>query len=187
MQNKEPENLNASESGGHPPKTGKEAFCAYLAVGTFLWVVWNESIALQFILQGLLLTWLALTLTSRYFLRANYPQTFSIHPFTLARYVWVLIVAIFQSGIHAMYITLTGKIQIGVIDIPTDLRNPFHAILVANAITLTPGTVTIEHTQGSFKVVWIECLTDDPQKAGELIKGRFERVFATASSRKEGS
>ncbi len=149
--------------------------------GTVTWAVWNESFAAEHLIKGALLTVLALYITSRYLLKVPYHERFRISPLTVVHYLVVLILAIFQSGIHAMAITLTGQLDVHVIDLPTRVRNPFHGVLIANAITLTPGTVTIDHEAGTFKVVWIERLASDPEQAGELIKGRFERVFARES------
>ena len=163
--------------------TRTASFVAYLLVGTLLWAAWYESVSPHVLLMGALLTWLAIAVTSRDFLKADYPEAFAIRPLTLLRFVGVLILAIFESGIHAIRITLTGRMKLGVMDLPTAIENPFHGVLIANAITLTPGTVTIEHVQGRFKVVWIECLTDDPREAGDLIKGRFERVFLAPARR----
>ncbi len=157
------------------------AMLVVVLAGTLVWAVWNESFSATVLAQGVCLSALALLVTNRYLLKAPYQQVFRISPFTLARYVVVLVVAIFESGIHAIAITLTGRLNVGVIDLPTAIRNPFHGVLVANAITLTPGTVTIDYHDGSFKVIWIECLTADPEAAGELIKGRFERVFLPAA------
>lgn len=167
------------------PATRRATLAAYLLIGTFLWSVWNESLAPHTLVQGVGLTWLAIFLTSRYFLRADYSAVFTVNPLVFIRFVSVLLLAIFQSGMHAIYITLTGRMQLGVMDLPSDVTDPFHGVLIANAITLTPGTVTIEHVQGRYKVVWIECLTDDPREAGEMIKGRFERVFLRPARRKE--
>ncbi len=159
-------------------------FAVCVLVGTLLWAAWNESLAPGMLVQGALVSFSALVITNRFLLKAPYQQVFRLHPFTLFRYVAVLVLAIFQSGIHAMAVTLTGRMDVRVIDLPTRLRNPFHGVLVANAITLTPGTVTVDHTEGRFKVIWIECLTTDPEVAGELIKGRFERVFMPRERRK---
>ena len=150
-----------------------------LLCGTLIWAVWNESWELMTLIQGLAASAMALLTTNRYLLRARYQEVFRISPSTLLRYLAVLIIAIFQSGLHAMYLTIRGRIDVRVMDLPTRITNPFHGVLVANAITLTPGTVTIDHHPGTFKVIWIECLSNDPELAGELIKGRFERVFST--------
>jgi multicomponent Na+:H+ antiporter subunit E len=66
---------------------------------------------------------------------------------------------------------------VGVVNVPTEITDPFQGVLVANAITLTPGTVTIDHREGMFKVIWIDCDTNDPVVAADRIKASFERVF----------
>lgn len=162
-----PEQKNRSLSG----------FLTAWAVCTIVWAIWNESYTVFTLIEGAVLSLLVLQLTNRYLLRARYQDLFRLHPLRLLQYVAVLIVEIFRSGVHAMYVTLSGRVNVGVVDLPTAIRNPFHGVLVANAITLTPGTVTIDYHRGTFKVVWIECLTADPDEAAEMIKGRFERVF----------
>lgn len=169
-------------SGQEPPASSAGGFLVMVVICTVMWAVWNESFTLTMLSQGLILSVLALIITNRYLLKARYQDVFRISPLVLLRYVLVLLVAIFQSGFHAMRLTITGRIDVRVLDLPTDISNPFHGVLVANAITLTPGTVTIDHHAGTFKVICIENPADDPVRAGEIIKGRFERVFADRSS-----
>lgn len=153
----------------------------------FVWVVWKESHSLGTIVEGILLSSLAIFVTSRYLLKARYEEVFRLNPLTALRYVIVLFVEIFRSGVHAMHVTITGRINVGVVDLPTKITDPFRGVLVANAITLTPGTVTIDHKRGTFKVIWIECLTTDPDEAAEMIKGSFERVFEPRPRREKTS
>lgn len=157
-----------------------------LGVLVFVWAVWKESYSLRTILEGLLLSTVAIVVTNRYLLKARYQEMFRLNPLTAARYVMVLLGEIFKSGVHAMYVTLTGRINVGVVDLPSKITDPFRGVLVANAITLTPGTVTIDHKHGTFKVIWIECLTTDPKEAAEMIKGSFERVFEPHSGKPRG-
>ena len=154
---------------------------------TFVWAIWNESYSLRSLLEGFALSLLALFITNRYLLKASYSEVYRLHPFTAIRYVAVLIGEIFRSGVHAMHVTLAGRINVGVVDLPTSITDPFRSVLVANAITLTPGTVTIDQKQGIFKVIWIECLTTDADEAAEMIKGSFERVFAPRSGTRKAS
>ncbi len=157
---------------------------AFLLIGTVFWATWNESVAWSTLLTGLALSALSLSLTSRYLLKAPYETVYRIPVLTALHYIWVLVVAIFESGIHAIYITITGRIQVHIVDLPTDVETPFYGVLIANAITLTPGTVTVDHHQGFYKVIWIETVTDDIQEASEMIKGRFERVFLPGKSKR---
>ncbi len=155
-----------------------------LLVGT--WSIWNESASLQTVLTGTVLSLLALTTTNRFLLKERYQDRFAITPKRALLYIGVLIVEIFKSGIHAIHVTLTGRLNVGVVNVPTDITDPLEGVLVANAITLTPGTVTIDYRPGMFKVIWIDCDTEDPELAGRRIKASFERVFAEAEGHQEG-
>ncbi len=165
---------------------GSWNFLVMVAILTATWCVWNESISLRTVGTGAAFSLLALVVTNRYLLKAPYHQRFALSPGQTLVYVGVLLLEIFRSGVHAIYVTVTGRLNVGVVNIPTEITNPFQGVLVANAITLTPGTVTIDHREGVFKVIWIECETNDPVVAAYRIKGSFERVFLSrAEERRE--
>lgn len=153
------------------------SFTLAVLVLTLVWIVWNESGSVRTIAEGIILGSLALVITNRYLLRGSWHRQYGISPITLLKYVAVLVVEIFRSGVHAIYVTITDRINVGVVDLPTAITDPVIGVLVANAITLTPGTVTIDYDRTRYKVIWIDCVTDDPIEASEIIKGSFERVF----------
>lgn len=161
------------------------SFLIAVAALALVWGVWNESFAYRTIVEGILLGALVLVLTNRFLLRDSYEIRYHIHPLTALRYVGVLVIEIFRSGVHAIFITLTDRINVGVVDLPTSITDPVVGVLVANAITLTPGTVTIDYDTRRFKVIWIDCVTADPEEAGEMIKGSFERVFVQSDPARE--
>lgn len=142
-----------------------------------VWCIWSESFSPQHLIEGAILGSVALIITNRIFLNYSYQNRYRISVFTIIRYMLVLVVEIFRSGYHAIYITVTNKIHVGVVDLPTKITNSLHGVLTASAITLTPGTVTIDYSPGKFKVIWIDCYTTDAQEASEAIKGKFERVL----------
>lgn len=147
-----------------------------------VWAIWNESLSLNTLSTGVALGGLSIFVTNRFLLLQRFQHRYHIGILTALKYVAVLIIEIFRSGIHAIHITLTDRINVGVVDFPSHITDPVIQVLVANAITLTPGTVTIDIDQGYYKVVWIDCVTSDPETAGEMIKGSFERVFRRAAN-----
>lgn len=126
------------------------SFAALVLIGTCVYLLWNESWAWYRWIQGLVLSTIAFGVTNRFLLKHPYQQLFAISPFLLIKYFAVLLLAIFRSGFHAIWITLRGRIDVGVVDIPTAIDNPFYAALVASAITLTPGTVTVDYRPGYY-------------------------------------
>lgn len=148
-----------------------------LAVLVGVWGLWNESFSLRSIIEGGIFAVLSLYITNRFVLRAPWHERFVIHPLLLLKYVAVVFVEIYKAGFDAIRMTLRDELNVGIVNIRTNSTNALRGVLIANAITLTPGTVTIDFHEGHLKVVWINCTSSDPEEAGEIIKGTFERIF----------
>lgn len=71
-------------------------------------------------------------------------------------------------------------IRPGIVEIHTPLKSTAGQTLLANAITLTPGTLTVDvgSEPGVLYVHWIDVERGDAQAATERIAGRFSRLLA---------
>ena len=77
------------------------------------------------------------------------------YDFMTVVYIGVLIFEIIKANIAVLTIMLSHKIEIEpcFCYFTTDLKDPIHRILLANSITLTPGTITVELSdKGLYKV-----------------------------------
>ncbi|MMZ67511.1 Na(+)/H(+) antiporter subunit E [compost metagenome] len=50
-------------------------------------------------------------------------------------------------------------------------------MVLANSITLTPGTLTIDVIGDTFYIHWIDVQTTDPEKAFTEIAESFEKIL----------
>ncbi|HSV93517.1 MAG TPA: Na+/H+ antiporter subunit E, partial [Desulfobacterales bacterium] len=50
-------------------------------------------------------------------------------------------------------------------------------VTLANAITITPGTVTLGLDDDHLVVHWLQARTTHSRRAGELVKGPFEALL----------
>ena len=91
-------------------------------------------------------------------------------------YIWELIKANFIVAIKALSPDL--NINPGIVKIITDLKSDYGLAMLANCITLTPGTITMDIYEDEGKsamyIHWIDAKTEDTNEASEIIKGRFE-------------
>lgn len=110
---------------------------------TGIWLVLNESLALSQILIGLFFSALALLFTNRYLLEDDYLGAYAIKPEVILRYSLYLFIQIYQSGFFAILKIIKGEDTVKIIEYETCMSNELGICLLANAITLTPGTVTI--------------------------------------------
>jgi len=59
-------------------------------------------------------------------------------------YFIVLIVEIIKATIDVAARTLNGKVEPVIVEIETELKRPVSQVILANSITLTPGTLSID-------------------------------------------
>ena len=62
-----------------------------------------------------------------------------------------------------------------IVKVRTRLTDPVARLLLANSITLTPGTLTVEISGAWLYVHWVVAPTTDPDAATREIVAGFER------------
>ena len=96
-----------------------------------------------------------------------------------------------KANLDVVYRALHPKMPIkpGIVKIKTNLKTESGITALANSITLTPGTLTVDlmddgdpaSRQTYLYVHWINVKTDDVEQATKLIARRFEwflkRIF----------
>ncbi len=91
-------------------------------------------------------------------------------------FLWELIKANVDVAIRA-FKKLPEKS--GIVKVPVNLSNEYAQAMLANSITLTPGTITMdmaeEDGQLYYYIHWINVSETDGEKAGEAIKGTLEK------------
>ncbi len=177
-----------TDMGTGRPAVGKVGILSTTSLGfaallVIVWVILHEQLTPRTLLTGVLVSLFTLAFTNGLVLKQDYCSRYAIRPFALLRYIGVLIVQIYIAGFHAMRKILTGGLNVDIVEIETSLENDFHIALLANSITLTPGTVTMEIEGQRLKVIWIDAYTKDTDIAGTAIKGSFERMLAQADIR----
>jgi len=61
-----------------------------------------------------------------------------------------------KANIDVVYRVLTGNIRPGIVKVRTGLKNDFGAAMLANSITLTPGTLSVDVDAG--RNIYVHCL-----------------------------
>jgi len=95
------------------------------------------------------------------------------------RYIPLVLWEIIMANIAVIKIVLSPKLNIkpGFVLVPTALKSPRKRWLLAQAITLTPGTVTADIIGDNLLIHWIDVADGTPAEQGESIKGKFEKVL----------
>ncbi len=95
-------------------------------------------------------------------------------------FFYYVIIANFDVVYRALHPAM--PIKPGIVKIKTNLKTDSGITALANSITLTPGTLTVDLTDDGYLYIhWINVKSDDIEQATECIARRFEwfikRIF----------
>ncbi len=127
---------------------------AIMVIFVALWVISNDAISAFNILTGVLLCALSIYVSCK-LLNIDYTKEFSLPIVKTARYILFLITSIYKAGFIATLKILTGDIDpyFTKVEIDSDIKNSFLHNIIANSVTLTPGTITVENNKGKLTVL----------------------------------
>lgn len=138
-----------------------------------LWVVFNGQITLEIGVFGIFVAALIFAFACRHM---DYSMKKELLVYRklgkILRYVFTLIWEVVKANLGTVHLILTQKeeIQPVLVSFHSDLRSSVGRTLLANAITLTPGTITVTLENGDYTV---HCLDES------LAEGMDQSVFAT--------
>ncbi len=146
-----------------------------------LWLLLSSSLDLQHLVAGVLVAFLVTVFTGDMFI--NRPHLLK----SPARYLWfayyipLFVWECFKANIDVAYRVVHPRrpIRPGIVKVKTRLKSEIGLTFLANSITLTPGTmsVDIDKENGFLYIHWINVKDDDIDKATAHIVTKFEDVL----------
>lgn len=139
---------------------------------TLLWLLLVNQLSIGQLVLGTLLGWLIPFATSRF-----WPEHIRIrHPLTLLRYLAVLVIDIVRGSFHVARLILRGPTHLRpvFIRVPLALETDLAISLLANTISLTPGTVSALLSEDKRTLIVHTLDTDDAVALVADIKQRYE-------------
>ncbi len=90
-------------------------------------------------------------------------------------FTWEMI----KANLHVASIVLNPKMPInpGIVKIKTNLKSPVARVWLANSITLTPGTLSLDIDGQYLYIHWITVKDESVEGATREISGKFERIL----------
>lgn len=149
-------------------------------IAYIVWALLNWMPDWQHLLLGVFVAGVTAFLTGDLF-----PKRFELL-FDLRRYIWVLYyIPLFlweciKANIDVAYRVVHPDLPIrpGIVKVKTSLKSDVALTFLANSITLTPGTMTvdIDKENGFLYIHWINVQTDDIESATKIIVEKFENI-----------
>jgi multicomponent Na+:H+ antiporter subunit E len=152
-----------------------------LVVGfTLLWLVLSYSLSWQVIAVGL---GVALILTivyggARYAMLGEITPSLNVIKASMI-YIFVFLKELIKSNLDVALRVINPSLPInpGIVEVKTKLKSPLGRLVLANSITLTPGTLTVEIKEDSLFIHWIDVSSPDIDAATQAIVQTFEQYL----------
>jgi multicomponent Na+:H+ antiporter subunit E len=148
----------------------------------FLFVVWlllTLKVSIINIIVGAVAALIVTAFFSKYSLKVK-GRIFHIHRYFWALvYLFIFLWECLKANIDVAYRVLHPGLPIkpGIVKAKTNLTTDVGKIFLANSITMTPGTITVDIIDDYFYVHWIYVHSKDPEIYTHTIMGRFEKYL----------
>ena len=147
------------------------------------WILLTWSAEPQELATGAVISLAVALFSSRFFIHDKPGWFFRPTKLLNGIFFWLCIfpVELVKANVDVAKRCFTGckNVNPGIVKVPVDLKSLYGQAALANAITLTPGTITMEITeeegQTYYYIHWIDARLPGGEEAGEEIKGRLER------------
>ena len=172
----------------------KTNFPAFISTFIILYIFWlaitgqivsifTGDAAVQTLIAGVIVCALASLFTARFFIHEKAFYMYNPAKFLVAIFYGVIIFGweLIKANWDVAKRALSPKLPVnpGIVKVPVNLKSEYGLSALANSITLTPGTITMdvadEGKQTYFYIHWIDVATADPVEAGDAIKGTLEK------------
>ena len=165
------------------PKTKLPAVLSTFCLCFGFWVLLTWKFTAQELIAGAAVSLAAALFASPFFIHENAFWLFNPARLgALFAYVFVFLGELVKANLDVARRCFAGckDVNPGIVKVPVDLKGDYAEAMLANSITLTPGTITMDIAEQDGKtyyyVHWIDVSETDREKAGEIIKGRLENA-----------
>jgi multicomponent Na+:H+ antiporter subunit E len=154
-------------------------FLYLLILLIIIWLALTSSFHWQELSVGILVSLILSFFLSKTYLRLGFP------PLSIKRivfsfiYIGVLFKEIIKANIDVAYRVIHPKMPIrpGIVVIKTELKQDVAKMILANSITLTPGTFTLDIIGDNLLIHWINVRAENVDEATKIVGERFEKYL----------
>jgi len=147
-----------------------------------VWLALTGISDIQEIIAGLIVAILVSLLSGHFLISSKKKNNIIIRFFYGILYIFKFLWEMIKANFHVAYIVIHPKLPVkpGIIKIHSDLQKDISLTMLANSITLTPGTLTvdIDEQHKNLYVHWIDIKSTKIEENTKNIGSRFEPILA---------
>ncbi len=145
-----------------------------------VWLLLTGSLAGQELLAGVVVALLVTAISWPHLALYDGVRLTPLLPLHLARYLAGFLFALVLANLDMARRVLSPRLPIDpeIVEVRTGLQSRLGRLMLANSITLTPGTLTVDVRGEVLEVHWIDASPGrDPETVTRAIAGDFEKLL----------
>lgn len=136
-----------------------------------LWMIFNGDVTLEICILGIIIAGVIFAFTCKFMDYSIEKEKHNLKKiFSFLKYICILVIEIVKANFAVIHMILSEREEIepALVSFESDMKTPAGQALLANAITLTPGTITVLLQDSRYVV---HCLDES------LAEGMADSVF----------
>lgn len=147
-----------------------------LIIYFLFWLAYTSSLALEELIIGIVIAAFLSLFTYKSFTQIKSDNNILKRTAALITYIPIFIIEMVKANIDVARRVINPNLPInpGIVKINTNLQSEYAKLFLANSITLTPGTLTMDVEDENLYIHWIDVTSSNKEKQKEQIAGKFE-------------
>jgi len=154
-------------------------YLALFILTLLFWLLLTFDLSVANLIAGVVAALITSLVFGRYFYTKLFKFLQPVRYFWLVIYLLILIWECIKANIDVAYRVLHPAMPIkpGIVKVKLGLESDFARAMLANSITMTPGTISVDIIDDYIYVHWIYVSSEDPEEYSRKITGRFEKYI----------
>ena len=151
----------------------------FFIVMFLFWLLLTLNVTVWNIAAGVVASLIVTIFLNRYSLKVT-KKVFQIQRYFWALlYLFIFLWECLKANLDVAYRVLHPGLPIkpGIVKAKSNLTSDIAKVFLANSITMTPGTITVDIVDDNFFIHWIYVHSKDPEVYTHKILGRFEKFL----------
>jgi len=154
-------------------------YLALFIITLIFWLLVTFSLSLYNIIVGVVAALITSYLFGRYFVtdvrKFLQPKRYAWLILYIFIFLWECIKANFDVAYRVLHPAM--PIKPGIVRVPIEIKTDIAKTMLANSITMTPGTIAVDVKDDIMYVHWIYVSSEDPEVYTRKVSGRFENYI----------
>jgi multicomponent Na+:H+ antiporter subunit E len=154
-------------------------YIALFILSLIFWLLLTFKLTIPNIIVGTVASLICSLLFGRFFITNVYkllqPQRYYWFIIYLLVFIWECIKANLDVAYRVLHPAM--PIRPGIVKVKTTLKSDLAKMLLANSITMTPGTISVDIIDDNLYIHWIYIRSEDPEVYTSIITGAFEKYI----------